>query len=144
MSKDYRKKVITIISAGGVLISYLILRRLTGFSIPCVFRLVTGLKCPGCGVTHMLDSLIKLDIKGAREANPFIFFTSPYLIFELIYEFLLPHKSKTFQRINNYSLILYCIALITFAIFRNRDTGTVLLSHFSITGTWGRFFCPIS
>ena len=119
MNKTYRRKLITITAAGGVLAIYLILRRLTGFSVPCLFRALTGFKCPGCGVTHMLDSLLSLDIKGAREANPFLFFTSPFLLLELFYEFLMPHKNSRFKHINSILLIVYCVALIVFGIIRN-------------------------
>lgn len=67
----------------------------------------------------MLDSLLSLDFYEARKANPFLFFTSPLLIFELIYEFLIPHKNKTVYKANNIVLIMYCIALIAFGIIRN-------------------------
>ncbi|MBR4718766.1 MAG: DUF2752 domain-containing protein [Lachnospiraceae bacterium] len=119
MDKKYRRKLISLSAAGGALVLYMVLRRLTGFSVPCIFHTVTGLKCPGCGVTHMVDSLLSFDIKGAREANPFIFFTSPFLLFEIIYEFLIPHKNKRFHRINNIILIIYCIALLAFGVIRN-------------------------
>ena len=38
--------------------------------IPCPFRLITGLSCPGCGVTRMCLSLFHLDFSGAFRANP--------------------------------------------------------------------------
>ena len=119
MKEPYGKNLIKIIAAGCALALYLMLRRMTGFSIPCIFRTVTGFKCPGCGVTHMLECMLKLDMKGAREANPFLFFTSPFLLFEIIYGFLVPHNNSKFHRINNYILIVYCIALIIFGVWRN-------------------------
>ena len=119
MSNSNKKKIITALTAGGALVIYLVLRRLTGFSVPCLFHTITGFKCPGCGVTHMLDSLLSLDIKGAREANAFIFFTSPFLIFEIIYELFMPHNNSRFKHVNNALLIVYCFALIIFGITRN-------------------------
>lgn len=119
MKKTYYGNIITILSAGSALILYLVLRRLTGFSVPCIFHSLTGFKCPGCGITHMLDSLMSLDLSGAREANVFVFFTSPFLLFELVYEFFIPHKNGNFRKINNAFLIIYCIALISFGIVRN-------------------------
>ena len=35
----------------GIFVSY------TGLAIPCLFRKVTGLLCPGCGVTGMCVAL---------------------------------------------------------------------------------------
>ena len=46
---------------------------LTGLAIPCPIRLVTGLKCPGCGITTCLLSLIRLDFHAAFHANPLVF-----------------------------------------------------------------------
>ena len=39
----------------GIFVSY------TGLAIPCLFRKVTGLLCPGCGVTGMCVALLHLD-----------------------------------------------------------------------------------
>ena len=51
-----------------------------GKPIPCVFHLVTGLKCPGCGITHMLIDLLHFDLRGAYMENPFLFFVLPVLL----------------------------------------------------------------
>lgn len=41
----------------------------TGLALPCpVFRL-TGLLCPGCGITRMCLALLRLDFIGAWQAN---------------------------------------------------------------------------
>lgn len=53
----------------------------TGIGIPCPIRAVTGLKCGGCGVTHMCAALLHLDFEGAFAANPALFLLSPLLIF---------------------------------------------------------------
>ena len=42
----------------------------TGLGIPCVFRLLTGLQCAGCGVSRMCLSLLRLDFAGAWQYNP--------------------------------------------------------------------------
>lgn len=51
--------------------------RLTPFRIPCVFYEVTGLLCPGCGVTRMMESLIRLDFGAAFGWNPVLFCLLP-------------------------------------------------------------------
>ncbi|MCR5747437.1 MAG: DUF2752 domain-containing protein [Lachnospiraceae bacterium] len=119
MSKETKNKIRNLFIAGGVLAAYLLFRQYTGFAIPCVFNTVTGLKCPGCGVTRMLTALMHLDIKGAYAANPFLLVTGPFVFFEILYEFLIPHGNKTFHRINNVLLVIYAIALIIFGIIRN-------------------------
>lgn len=52
---------------GGALYAW-IAARFGGIS--CVFHLVTGLKCPGCGVTRMCLSLLRGDLRGAFGQNP--------------------------------------------------------------------------
>ncbi|MCI9445778.1 MAG: DUF2752 domain-containing protein [Lachnospiraceae bacterium] len=47
--------------------------RYTGLAIPCPFRQLTGLKCPGCGVTGMCVALMQLDFKAAFLCNPMLF-----------------------------------------------------------------------
>ena len=65
-------------------IAYYIFVSLTDIGIPCPFKLVTGLQCPGCGVSRMLMSLIRLDFVSAFHYNPVILLTSPIILFCLI------------------------------------------------------------
>lgn len=52
--------------------AYAIFVRATGLAIPCLFYTLTGLKCPGCGVTRMALCLLRLDFAGAWRQNPAI------------------------------------------------------------------------
>lgn len=122
MTDKFRKNIPGFIITGAALLGYLLLRRLTGFYIPCPFRMITGLKCPGCGVTRMIEALLTFDFVRAYEANPFLLVTLPFLVFEVIYEFFLSHKNLAFKRINAVLLCLYCAALIIFGIIRNAGT----------------------
>jgi len=55
--------------------------RLAGYSllsalpnaILCPFKALTGLPCPGCGITHAFLLLGRLDLTGAYAANPLVF-----------------------------------------------------------------------
>ena len=49
---------------------YAIFVSVTGLAIPCVFHLLTGLQCAGCGVSRMCLSLLRLDFAGAWQYNP--------------------------------------------------------------------------
>ena len=58
---------------------------------PCGFLVVTGLPCPGCGLTTCFAHMVRLDIVGAARANPFgvalflvTFFTIPIAAWGLI------------------------------------------------------------
>lgn len=49
----------------------------TGWGIPCPFHLVTGLDCPGCGVSRMCLALMRLDFLEAFSHNPALMILSP-------------------------------------------------------------------
>ena len=40
-----------------------------GIAIPCLFRKITGLQCPGCGNSRAALALFRLDIKEALQHN---------------------------------------------------------------------------
>lgn len=93
---------------------------ITGLAIPCVFRKMTGWLCPGCGITTLCLCLVKMDFRGAYEANPFLFLTFPFLIFELFYlRYINKEEESTFSKINMGILILYLAALLGFGFYRN-------------------------
>ncbi|MDR3552125.1 MAG: DUF2752 domain-containing protein [Clostridia bacterium] len=46
---------------------------------PCIFRSITGLDCPGCGMTRAFYCLLHLDFAQAFRYNPFCFVLAPIL-----------------------------------------------------------------
>lgn len=53
------------------------------FQWPCVFKNFFGVPCPGCGMSHALLYLMRLDVAGAFASHP-MFWSLPLL---LIYYF---------------------------------------------------------
>lgn len=53
--------------------------RVTGWALPCLFYKLTGLYCPGCGVTRMCLALLRLDFPAAFAANKGVFAALPML-----------------------------------------------------------------
>lgn len=51
----------------------------TGLAVPCVFRALTHLLCPGCGVTRLCLALLQGDLAGAWQANPALLVMLPVL-----------------------------------------------------------------
>ena len=68
----------------GIGLAYLAFVLIAGFGIPCIFHLVTGLQCPGCGISRMFMSLAKLDFVAAFKYNSFVFLTGPFLLAYII------------------------------------------------------------
>ncbi|MCR5311586.1 MAG: DUF2752 domain-containing protein [Lachnospiraceae bacterium] len=75
------KKIAILLLAGVI---YAIWCNLTGLGIPCVFRLLLGLKCPGCGMTHAAVAMTHLDIAGAFSYNKLSLTVVPLLIVILL------------------------------------------------------------
>ena len=65
---------------GWVGLAYALFIQCTGLGIPCVFRLVTGYRCPGCGMTHAAMALIHGQPKIAFRENPLSLSVVPLLL----------------------------------------------------------------
>lgn len=92
-----------------------------GFGIPCVFRLITGLECPGCGVTHMALCLMQRDLRGAFYENPVVLMLLPIgliLAIRLTVRYLRT-GSKRLTKWENRTVIAMIVLLIGFGIARN-------------------------
>ena len=63
----------------GIGLAYALFCLWTGLAVPCPVRAVTGLLCPGCGVTRMCLALLRLDFPGAWAANPGLLLLLPPL-----------------------------------------------------------------
>ncbi len=84
--RDRVKKIVIIGAAvllGGC--AYAVFYQLTGIGIPCPFHLITGLNCPGCGVTRMLVYIMHLDLGNAFRSNAVLFCMLPFLLLLLGY-----------------------------------------------------------
>lgn len=92
-----------------------------GFGIPCPFRLVTGLKCPGCGVSRMFISLLRLDFKEAFYANRLLLVTLPVIV-GLLLSYIIRYirtGSKRTARAENIICIILIVLFLAFAVVRN-------------------------
>ncbi len=71
------KKHILIFALG---IAYYLWIVFTDIYIPCIFNKITGLKCPGCGITHMIMAIARFDFANAFLANPLLFIALPIML----------------------------------------------------------------
>lgn len=90
-----------------------------GFFPPCPFLLVTGLYCPGCGITRMLHALAHGDIVRAVDMNAMIVAMLPALA-------LLAANEATTRRVLSprlarplYNAKLWLAVVVLFGVLRN-------------------------
>lgn len=84
MHKSRLEKVLKIISILflGLLIIYVYFKDPSlGPILPCPFNKITGYKCPGCGMTRVVNSLMHLEIKEAFKYNKLIFLSPLWFVF---------------------------------------------------------------
>lgn len=86
---------------------------LTKISIPCIFHELTGLYCPGCGITRVVLSLLKWDGLQAFRYNPLLFILLP-----LYGIYFLTHK-KQMRIVSNGVMAVMLIVTLAFGLLRN-------------------------
>lgn len=112
------KYIISIFTIG---ILYALFVNITGIGIPCVFHLITGLKCPGCGVSRMCLSLLRLDFKKAFSYNQMIFILLPVFCVLVVIQIVRYIKYDQTKATKVQSTIYYIgiALLVVFGILRN-------------------------
>lgn len=99
-------------------IIYYLLNKKIGIGIPCVFHELTGLYCPGCGITRLLFSLLELNFFQAFRSNPLVFILLILIILYLILKLILKRFNINLT-IPNYIYYFLLIIVILFGILRN-------------------------
>lgn len=100
---------------------YFLIHNLTGFSVPCPFHFITKLYCPGCGVSRMILSALKLDFKTAFLSNPVLFCLAPvfagFFVWH-IYRYI-RFGDRSFYKWENVLLYIVIGVLLIFGVLRN-------------------------
>lgn len=109
---------------GGLLLAGLLyawVYGLTGLSIPCLFYTVTGLQCPGCGVSRMCMCLLRLDFAGAWHYNPVILMLLPigaYLAVRVLIRYV-KTGSSVLRKAEHITVGVIIAVLLLFGVLRN-------------------------
>lgn len=83
------------------------------FSIPCPILTLTGIPCPGCGMTRAILALLRLDFAAAFSFHPMVFSLPLFVLFFFTDLNLFPKKWQ-----NILSLALLGIAFLLVWLLR--------------------------
>lgn len=89
--------------------------------VPCVFKLMTGLNCPSCGVTRMGIAMMHGDFGLAFRYNQLLTVLMPFFAIYILFFTLRYLKSgrTKISRGENIILIIIIIMLLIYGIIRN-------------------------
>lgn len=113
------KKHIIIFGIGFIYYLWVVI---TEIYIPCIFREITGFKCPGCGIAHMFVAISRFDLSGAFLVNPLMFICLP--LWGIIYIVSKVYYIKTGYKMNGGKVVpfleySFLFLIVLFWIMRN-------------------------
>lgn len=119
----------------GLGTAYYVFYRVTGYGIPCPIRAVTGLLCPGCGMTHAFAALLSGDVAEAWQQNKLSLTVIPILMVYGMWRAWRYIRSgrSDFAIWETVLLTLLAIACMAYSITRNigRAPDPTILQHLS-------------
>ena len=94
-----------------------------------MFYKITGLYCPGCGITRCFFAILEGDFYKAFMYNQLVFILIPFAIIYFIYKaYLYITSKKDKMKIPNIFWIILLIIVIVFGILRNVYFSEFLLN----------------
>lgn len=110
--------LITIIILGCI---YLFIFLTFDVGIPCIFNKLTGLQCPGCGMTHAIAELWNGNVKEALNYNALCISILPAVCMYLLYRAVryVTGKKEGFYIWEYVLLILLFLVTAGYGVMRN-------------------------
>ena len=109
--------------ACGIGLAYACFVSITGWGIPCIFHVITGLYCPGCGISRMFLALLRLDLVTAARYNLFVLCLLPVGVILFLYKARQYIKTgrTDMGMIEKIGCIFVFVLCVVFSVLRNTD-----------------------
>lgn len=127
MKKEETKRLCKLASGTGIVlgvgVAYALFIHWTGWGIPCIFHLITGMHCPGCGISRMFLALFRLNFVAAARYNLLVLCLLPFAVV------LYAHKAWQYIKYGTVQMgmvekVFYIVAFllcIVFFVLRNTN-----------------------
>ncbi len=128
-----KRKIRTVLVAGGILLALFLLQWLCGWGLPCPFHTVTGWYCPGCGITRMLTYTVTGQWYAAFRMNPLLFVLLPLLLVYggfWLWSFVTDKPNRLDNRIPLWATIGLAVVLVVYGVLRNLPAFAYLAPTF--------------
>ena len=121
MKKRFKKTGLQLFVFLFLGIGYYIFYRKTGLGIPCLFHSVTGLYCPGCGITRVITYALQGQFLTAMGYNHALFFLLPVLavLFLSMMISYIKTGNKNLSSLQTFILCFIIIVLCSYALIKN-------------------------
>ncbi len=113
------KRIWIPVTAIILITAYTAICSLSGVGSICPFRRLLNIYCITCGATRMVGSLLHLQIYQAFRYNPFIFVTSPFILFMTLVASEVIVIKKEHHKKYYICLVVFSAGAIAFMVFRN-------------------------
>ena len=92
-----------------------------GLRIPCIFHLITGLNCPGCGNTRAVMAMLRFDFRGMLHYNLLFPLELAYLVYLYVVSVLHYVRTghATYKPKNPWLDVVLLIILLAWGLVRN-------------------------
>lgn len=120
-NRSLKQQLLALGLAVAFCVIYLIFGDMFGVYVHCIFRKITHLYCPGCGITRMLAAILTGDFYQALRYNPLICILLPLVIVYLV-DYLINQargQKSLLVRTPNWVWILMIVVLVIYGIMRN-------------------------
>lgn len=88
--------------------------------LPCIFNKITGIYCPGCGMSRAVHSLLKFEFYHALMYNALIYIIPTMFIIYSLFVY------KRFSKLANITLVLMILITLGYGIIRNIEAFSYL------------------
>ena len=120
MTQRLNKVICIALILFGIGALYALFTHFTGIGIPCIFHLITGLQCPGCGISRMFLSLFRLDFAAAFHYNGAVLcLLAPAAMVCIRKAYLYIRYNRTKDTPSDVCIWIMIFVLLLFGIVRN-------------------------